>query len=250
MKPLIGITNYYVDSNELGTLEDRSRGFIGQDMAMCTMDYPRGIKEAGGVPVLLSNIVDEEYIANLVDRCDGFLFSGGADLDPLLYEAEPAQDCGAITPARDQFELKLLDKVIQAGKPILGICRGLQLINVYYNGTLYQDLDHYQTETKHHQALEFPKWYQVHEVELRTDSHLAQAFGREQIRTNSLHHQVIKEVGDNLEVTAIAADGVIEAIEQPGDSFLVAVQWHPEMMFEEIAEQTNLFKYFIDQVKK
>ncbi|AGB40356.1 putative glutamine amidotransferase [Halobacteroides halobius DSM 5150] len=249
MRPLIGVTNYYVDSNELGALEDRTRGFTGQDMAMCTMDYLRGIRQAGGIPIMLSHIDDEEYLDNIVQRCDGFLFSGGADVDPQLYGEEPIKECGAITPKRDSFEIKLLAKVLKEDKPTFGICRGMQLINIYYQGTLYQDLTAYNDQTNHHRGLKFPKWYQIHEVKLEDNSQIAQAFGKTEIKTNSLHHQVLKEVGEGLEVTARANDGIVEAIEDKSKQFLLAVQWHPEMMFEKVAEQSKLFDYFVDNVK-
>ena len=118
MKPLIGVTNYYVDSNELGEFEERPRGVTGQDMQMCTMDYLTGVRQADGIPIMLSNITDDEYIDSIVKKCDGFLFSGGPDIDPLLYDENPRKGCGSIVPQRDEFEFKLLERVIKAQKPI------------------------------------------------------------------------------------------------------------------------------------
>lgn len=249
MKPLIGITNYYVDSNELGELEDRPRGITGQDMAMCTMDYVRAVKQAGGIPIMLSHLTDEDYITNITRKCDGFLFSGGGDVDPLLYGATPAEKCGQVVPERDRFEMALIKEVINHNKPLLGICRGLQLINTYYQGTLYQDLSECDQSLEHHKALNYPKWKPVHEVELETGSHLANIFNKSKIMTNSFHHQIIKEVGKNLQVTAKTQDGIVEALEDKQKDFLLGVQWHPEMMFEEVEEQIKLFKYFVEQAK-
>ncbi|MBM7625112.1 gamma-glutamyl-gamma-aminobutyrate hydrolase PuuD [Sporohalobacter salinus] len=125
----------------------------------------------------------------------------------------------------------------------------MQLINIYYGGTLYQDLDNHMEDVHYHDVLDFPKWYPVHKVKLEKESHLAKAFKKLEIETNSIHHQIIKEVGDGLEIIARTSDGIIEGIEDRNKLFLAGVQWHPEMMFEEVKEQKELFDYFIEQVR-
>ncbi|MGM0410217.1 MAG: gamma-glutamyl-gamma-aminobutyrate hydrolase family protein [Bacillota bacterium] len=249
MKPLIGITSYFVDGNELGDFYDRPRGATGQDMAMSTMDYSRGVEKGGGIPLNIPVINKDDYIEEIVEKCDGILFSGGPDISPSYYNEDPDSQCGKVVPKRDEFELKLLEKTIEANKPILGICRGIQLINVYYNGSLKQHIDDHRDNVKHHALTKFPRWYKAHEVEIEENSHIEKAYGEKKIMTNSLHHQAIKEVGDGLTVTAKTSDGIVEGVEDKNKDFLVGVQWHPEMMYFKHEEQVKMFKYFVEKVK-
>ena len=249
MRPLIGITSYFVSGEELGDFHERPRGATGQDMAMSTMDYARGVEKGGGIPVNIPVINEEDYIDKMVDKCDGLLFSGGPDISPYLYGADPDSQCGKVIPARDEFELKLLEKAIEKEKPVLGICRGAQLINVSYNGTLKQHIDDHRDGLKHHALIKFPRWYKAHDVEIKKESHIFKAYKKEKMKTNSLHHQAIKEVGDGLTVTAKASDGIVEGVEDKSKDFLVGVQWHPEMMYFKHEEQVEIFKYFIENVK-
>ncbi|HKL76687.1 MAG TPA: gamma-glutamyl-gamma-aminobutyrate hydrolase family protein, partial [Halanaerobiales bacterium] len=228
---------------------ERPRGATGQDMAMSTMDYARGVEKGGGIPVNIPVINEEDYIDKMVEKCDGLLFSGGPDISPYLYGAGPDSQCGKVIPARDEFELKLLEKAIEKEKPVLGICRGAQLINVSYNGTLKQHIDDHRDGLKHHALIKFPRWYKAHDVEIKKESHIFKAYKKEKMKTNSLHHQAIKEVGDGLTVTAKASDGIVEGVEDKDKDFLVGVQWHPEMMYFKHEEQVEIFKYFIENVK-
>ncbi len=250
MKPLIGITSYFVDGSELGDFNERPRGATGQDMAMSTMDYARGVEIGGGIPLNIPMINSEDYLDSIVEKCDGFLFSGGPDLSPYLYNANPDSQCGKVVPERDEFELKLMKKVIKAEKPLLGICRGAQLINVYYNGTLNQHIDDHRDGVNHHALTKFPRWYKAHEVNVKKESHIEKAFNKNMLKTNSLHHQAIEEVGDELTVTAKSSDGIVEGIEDENKDFLVGVQWHPEMMYFKHEEQLKIFEYFTKKVKE
>ncbi|MFW5980317.1 MAG: gamma-glutamyl-gamma-aminobutyrate hydrolase family protein [Halanaerobiales bacterium] len=249
MKPLIGITNYYVSNGEMGEFRERTRGVTGQDMAMCTMDYLRGVQEGGGIPFGISVINNDEYIEDVVKRCDGILLSGGPDINPGVYNARPESRCGKIVQIRDEFEIKLIKKVLEYDKPLLGICRGAQLINLVYGGTLYQHIDDQQDNWYNHALTQFPRWYLAHEVELVKNTHLYNIFNKKILKTNSLHHQAIKEVGDGLKITARTKDGIVEGIEDEEKEFLLGVQWHPEMMYFKYEEQKEIFTYFIENIK-
>ena len=250
MKPLIGVSSYFVSGEELGDFKERPRGATGQDMAMSTMDYVRGVEKGGGTPINVPVINEEGYIESIVDKCDGLLFTGGPDISPYLYDADPDSKCGKVVPNRDEFEFKLLEKAVEKEKPVLGICRGAQLINIYYNGSLKQDIDDHRDGLKHHALTKFPRWYKAHEVEITKGSHIFKTYNKERLMTNSLHHQAIKEVGNGLSVTARSSDGIVEGVEDENKDFLVGVQWHPEMMYFKHEEQLKIFEYFVNKVKE
>ncbi|MBF8435483.1 gamma-glutamyl-gamma-aminobutyrate hydrolase family protein [Halanaerobiaceae bacterium Z-7014] len=248
MIPTILVTSYYVFNQELDE-DKRVRGFPTQDMVMCTVDYLNGIKAGGGMPFIISPINDEEYIASALERCDGVLLTGGGDIDPELYQENKLDTCMLVNNFRDEFELKVLDMALKSNKPILGICRGLQLINVYYGGSIYQNIDLLKLPVEHFN-LNKGKDYKAHQVEVYQDSHLYQALQKEKIKTNSLHHQAINQLGDGVSVIAKSEDGLIEGIEVKDKEMTFAVQWHPEMMFKKSNEQKQIFTYFIDYIKK
>ncbi len=180
-------------------------------------DYARGVLEAGGLPVHLPLDADPSMYA---DHLDGILLSGGADIGPDRYGASPETNDFPPEPDRDQFELSLLEGAIAAELPVLGICRGLQLINVAAGGTLHQHVPA-------HAGFDHPPTHTPHTVSLEANSTLADLYGPSRA-VNSLHHQTVDQLGRNLRVTA-TADGTVEGIEH--DTLpIVAVQWHPEMM--------------------
>ena len=191
-------------------------------------DYLNGIKTAGGIPVVLPLEISEKDADRIVDTCDGFLFTGG-------------QDVGSC-PERDKLETLLLSKALQSDKTILGICRGLQFINVFLGGTLWQNLpSQHPTEITHRQGK--PYNAPIHKVVLNGD--LKKLLGKDTIDVNTLHHQAIKDLGGSLTPTAIAPDGIIEAFQMVGKRFVWGVQWHPEYMFKTDSDSLVLFKYFI-----
>lgn len=247
MKPLIGITTYYVKASEMG--KNRVRGLQDQDMLMSTMDYSRCIEKAGGIPVNIPVIEDEDYIDGVVNKLDGFLFSGGPDVNPLNYNQPIKKGLGKIAPERDIFELKLLKKVLEKDKPILGICRGYQLINVYFGGTLHQDINNNNLTDLDHVGIMGPKHNICHKVALTEGSKIHKVFNKKDVMVNSYHHQAIDKIGDKLIVTGKSEDGIIEAFEHMNHKFVMGVQWHPEMMSEIHKEQLNLFKLFINNIK-
>jgi putative glutamine amidotransferase len=191
-------------------------------------DYLDGIKAAGGIPMILPLEMSEEDADRIVETCDGFLFTGG-------------QDVGSC-PERDTLETLLLSKALQADKAILGICRGLQFINVFLGGTLWQDLpSQHPSEMIHRQGK--PYGTPTHKVML--DGELRTLLGKEVIEVNTLHHQAAKDLGGDLTQMAVAPDGIIEAVQMKDKRFVWAVQWHPEYMFKTDADSLAIFSCFI-----
>ncbi len=232
----------------MGNIEERIRGLEGQDMSMCSMDYLNSIRKASGNPIILSPINDEKYIDNILEVCDGLVFSGGSDISSIYYNEIPGE-CGRIIPERDDFELTLLEKALNKNIPILGICRGLQLLNIFFGGKNFQDIKSADHRYFSHDIINLPRWHDVHSVKLKEKSHLALAYNSNTIKTNSLHHQSIKDLGENLIATAWSEDGIIEGAELKNKNFVVGVQWHPEMMYSHSEIHLQLFKYFIDKIK-
>lgn len=195
-------------------------------------DYLDGIRAAGGIPVVLPLEMNEKDADRIVETCDGFLFTGG-------------QDVGSC-PERDKLETLLLSKALPSDKAILGICRGLQFINVFQGGTLWQDLpSQHPSEIVHRQGK--PYGAPTHTVTLSGD--LSALLGKDILEVNTLHHQAAKDLGENLEMMAIAPDGIIEAVQMAGKRFVWAVQWHPEYMFRTDPDSLAIFLCFVKHCK-
>lgn len=199
-------------------------------------DYLDAIREAGGTPIVLTPTTDDKELADIVSLCDGFVFTGGHDLNPHIYNEEALPVCGTVSPERDDMETKLLSLLLATDKPVLGICRGLQLINAYLGGTLYQDLPsqfHSQKAVICHKQGK-PYSAPTHIVEVLPGTLLADCVeGKTQLQVNTLHHQAIKDLAPGLSPSAVAPDGIIEAVERSDRSFFVGVQWHPEYLSKE-----------------
>ena len=203
------------------------------------------INELGALPVVLPDVPGakgEDY----VDLFDALIIPGGPDADPTFYGEEPSRHIGSTNYKRDVFEAELFKAFYKAGKPIFGICRGCQFINILMGGSVYQDLaaDNPDSYIRHSQGADGS--YPTHHVEVAKGSSLYKSLGATAY-VNSRHHQGIKKVGEGLTVTAKAADGVVEAVET-ADGQIVAVQWHPENMWQEHAEMRRLFEDFIGRV--
>jgi len=201
---------------------------IGQNRKM--EDYLESVRRAGGEPIEV--VVGDESPEQILSRVDGLMLTGGGDVDPTLYGEKPHDTFEAAETGRDQFEIALAKAAIKQGIPLLAICRGMQVLNVAMGGTLYQDIPSQVTGALHHSVPQ-PRAASAHEVWISKGSVLSALLkdhmeDGETCHVNSRHHQSVKEVASGFEVTATSPDGVIEAMEKPGASYCVAVQWHPE----------------------
>lgn len=223
--------------------------FPGLERDYVNRDYGESISKAGAVPILMTVQEEEEAVRSQVERVDGILLSGGYDLDPQLYGEEPMWEQGFAYPMVDQFNFMVIKAARELGKPIFGICKGIQAVNVACGGSLYQDLRKQVAGCiKHDQKA--PRQCGTHQVEISKDSFLGECLP-ERILTNSYHHQAVKEVAKGFRVTAKATDGVIEGIESTEGSFVCAVQWHPEMMASHgNDDMLHLFQHFIEKVEE
>lgn len=214
MKPIIGITSSIAK-------DETSHRVYSHNI--------NAVVHAGGVPVLLPNISDEQMIKQLAKQMDGLLGTGGYDVDPMLFGEEPHPKLGTVTPARDTFEMIMFKEMLQLNKPILGICRGMQVLNVVAGGDMYQDIYAQMDDRKllkHSQ--DSPVKYGTHFVQIEKSSLLYDITGSEKIKVNSHHHQAIRNVPSPFQITGKATDGVIEAFESTEHHFALGVQWHPE----------------------
>lgn len=215
--------------------------------------YIRTVAEAGGVPMMVPLVADDEPTTRAIyEALDGLLLPGGADLDPASYGQERRPRCDRSDPPRDQLELLLVRWACEDRKPLLGICRGLQILNVAAGGTLYQDLATELPGAVKHDYFPgqgHPRDHLAHDVQLgHTASRLRTIVGAPTLRVNSLHHQGVAELGQGLVATAIGPDGLVEAAERPlaEDHFSVAVQWHPEALYANDPAASRLFAAFIE----
>jgi putative glutamine amidotransferase len=205
--------------------------------------YSDAVIEAGGIPYMLSYSSDKEIISGYIDSIDGLLLSGGIDPDTVYYKEEPLPGMGAIDPLRDKFEIDLINEALNNNIPILGICRGCQILNIAAGGTLIQDLDKSEEYLKHNQNA--PRWYPTHDIIIKDGSILYNIFAKKVIRVNSFHHQAIKDTGSGFFVTAWSRDNIVEAIEKEGKNFVLGVQFHPEAMWERNRAFLGIFREFI-----
>ena len=211
--------------------------------------YFNGILQAGGLPLMLPLTTDASRIAQLCHFCDGILLTGGQDIQPELYGAEPLPCCGECSTERDKMELQLLELAFQQDLPVLGICRGLQLLNVCFGGTLYQDLpEQVSNSISHHQI---PPYDQpVHTVSVLPETPLAALLEQETLAVNSYHHQGILKLAEALQPMAVAPDGLIESVWLPEKAFVWGVQWHPEYDYQKNVASQQIFQAFVQAAYK
>lgn len=237
-KPIIGIAP--------GTITVNSQMFPGRQRDYVNRDYLRSVTANGGVPLVLPVTTDAAVIARYVGLIDGLLLCGGHDVAPATYGEEPLPELGEIDPQRDAYEIALIKATHQVHKPILGICRGLQILNACYGGTIYQDVRYMPTgqgTLKHMQGQLAA--YGMHHVEVTADSTLARYLGATKLAVNSFHHQTLHQIAPGFKVVAQAEDQVVEAIESTEGGLQLGVQWHPEMMQQVNSTQAKLFADFI-----
>ena len=239
-RPIIGISS--------SVIVDEAGSFAGYKRAYVNKDYVDAVVRAGGVPLIIPFSTDKEVIISQAQLIDGLILSGGHDINPYNYGQEPSQKIGEIFPERDIYEMILLEESKKRDIPILGICRGFQLINVAAGGTLYQDLSLIPGNILKHNQVSNPT-LKTHKIEIKENSFISSIFGKETM-VNSFHHQAIDKVADDFIIVARASDGVVEAIEHKTYKFLVAVQWHPEMLAVNCEKARVLFSKFVEEAKK
>jgi len=224
----------------------RTEGLWRSD-AIGGLNYAQAVAQTGGLPLFAPNLTPELAEAYL-SHADGILLSGGGDIDPRHFGQSPHPDLGMVDEERDLFELALYRAAKTRGLPILGICRGVQVINVTEGGTLHQHLPALPKTLQHSQRNKDGTPF--HAVKLEPHTTLAKHYGETSIRTNSYHHQAIDTLGKELKATAWSDDGTIEAVEGTGNAFVLGVQWHPEMSFARYPEHLAPFRALMDQVLK
>ncbi len=233
MNPLIGIS-CSVD-------EEKAR-------LRLNVPYLRGVEEAGGVPVLLAGSAGSAHA--VIERLDGVLLSGGVDVDPRYFGEDPHPQLGEVSPMRDSFELALAQEALRRGVPVFGICRGAQVMAIAGGGSVYQDLpSQREGSILHYQS--GPRNWQSHAVSVAEGSLLQRVVGgAASLRVNSFHHQAVRDLPEGWTVAARAPDGVIEAFENPGHPYWLAVQWHPEAYYAHDAAARALFQSFVESARE
>ncbi len=232
MRPIIGIT--------CTTMEPDG----GSAVNGIGTSYINAIEHADGTPILLPLIQNDSCIADFLNVIDGLLLSGGVDADPSLYGEEPQPELGRIDVDKDRVEMSLIRRALQIDIPILGICRGIQILNVAAGGTLYQDISMSSNPVlKHRQNA--PRSHATHSIDIQEGSLLLDILGHSAIRVNSFHHQAVKKIAPGFIASAATRDGIIEGIESTQHTFVVGVQFHPENMWQNNPPVANLFVAFI-----
>lgn len=210
--------------------------------------YIHAIKTAGGLPLILPLIKSKISITEYISLCDGFLFCGGGDITPLLFGQEPTNGIGKTDISLDLYQIRFMKQILEAEKPVLAICRGMQILNVACCGTIYQDLNGIDFATINHMQTSLSRKDVSHKVNFTPSTHIQRLLGPFAY-TNSFHHQAIHQLGYGLTATGTTGDGIIEAIEMPSHPFVVGVQWHPECMLDSSPNMKQLFTALIHYAK-
>lgn len=230
-KPVIGIVS--------GTIIGPSGPYLEMERTYVNTTYVDAILRNGGLPILIPSSTLLKDGTDALEVCDGLLFPGGEDADPALYGEDPLPVIGAFRRDLDDAALIAGRWAIEQGRPLLGICKGLQILNIMKGGSLYQDISLQEGSYVQH-VQKYSRSILSHNVQIVEGSRLAAILGTGTHRTNSMHHQAVKRLGDGLRIAARAADGVVEAIESD-DGLIVAVQWHPEDLIDTAPEMNKLF---------
>ena len=219
-------------------------------MTSCSNRYINAIVQAGGLPLILPYMDDEGDIDAILELADGILFTGGVDVHPKYFNEPIIAENMTICEGRDILEMALAAKALPGDIPLLGICRGMQLLNIALGGSIYQDIElQYKTDIEHHDRPCRKTTDIIHNVEVAPGTRLSDLFGTGHKGVNSFHHQAVKDLAPTLKSAAYSEDGILEAYEAEGARFLVATQWHPEMLVEKYPEEIILFKAFIENAK-
>jgi putative glutamine amidotransferase len=241
-RPVIGVTTQTLHAIQ-GIPEGLPESWV------MNQRYFRAVTIVGGVPLMIPLFSDDlATVRAMYERLDGLLIPGGVDMDPQTYGEAMRPEVGRLDAARDTVELQLVRWAIADGMPVLGLCRGAQVINVAAGGSLYQDIPaQIGTELQHdcYPTKGFTRTHLAHPVALSAGSRLEAVLEQSSIDVNSMHHQSVKTLGDGLAITAVAPDGVVEAVEGTGEAFLVGVQWHPEVFDTDDRSTRPLFEAFV-----
>lgn len=248
-RPLIGCATYRKTLNRSRPAEDAEPDAAAPSEVYGLMPtYTRAVLDAGGLPVLIPLGLDAEHLHALLQRLDGVLLPGGGDVEPAQYGGDD-QDPSLrdVDVARDRAEFTLIRRALEDDKPLLAICRGLQVVNVALGGTLWEDVHSRMPGAMRHDYNDVKgRDYLAHDVAIRPGSHLQEILGTSTIGVNSLHHQGIRTLAPSLQAVATAPDNLIEAVEASDRRFALAVQWHPETMLQAEPRMTLLFRRFVE----
>jgi putative glutamine amidotransferase len=235
--PVIGLTSITIPSKE-----EYRPPRVGQNQT-----YIDAVLRAGAAPLLIPHMTDRHLLRAIYDRLDGLLLSGGEDVAPGRYGELAHEKCGTPSLERDETELNLVGWAVEEGKPLLAICRGVQVLNVALGGSLYQDIQaQIPRAAKHDWYPGHPRNFRAHGVACAEGSRLAGIVGTLSLEVNSLHHQALKMLAPNLQISGRAPDGIVEAVEVPGHPFALGVQWHPEEVAVEDAQAQGLFDALVE----
>lgn len=235
-RPIIGVPPSIENGN--------SRHFVNHDNL-------QALHEAGGLPYILHYVADKEVIQQIAANLDGLYLTGGNDIDPTAFGEEPHPRLGEINPIRDNFELTLIQEMLLQDKPILGVCKGAQMINIALGGDMYQDIYTQIDASLLQHTQNAPDEHGSHYVFIEENSLLKKITGKEQIKVNSRHHQANRQAGGNIVHSGTASDGVIEASESTNHTFVLGLQWHPENMVVKGDENAkNIFDSFVHACHK
>lgn len=233
MKPFIGLTM---------SLEKETNQYLAKA-------YSDAVFQAGGIALLIPYTVEDHVIQQLSLKLDGLILTGGGDIDPTLFDEEPHPGLGQIVPDRDEMEIALIEQFMEQNKPILGICRGCQILNIALGGDMYQDLTA-QKQTILQHAQKAPRYHASHTITIVEDTLLHSIYQKGLSKVNSFHHQSVRNVVEPFRVSAVSRDGVIEAFESKEHRFVMGVQWHPEDMVKNDPDAYRLFGAFVDACSK
>ena len=234
MKPIIGIIPLFDEE---------------KDSLWMLPGYMDGITKAGGIPIMFPLTHNAKDIEELLSKVQGVLFTGGHDVNPAIYKETPINRTVSFFKERDEMESEVLKLVLEKDMPLLGICRGIQFINAYLGGSLYQDIPtQFKSDLNHHQSPPYDR--PVHRVNIKEDSPLFALLNKKSLEVNSYHHQAVKELAPALNIMAEAEDGLTEAVEIKGKSFAWAFQWHPEFSFKTDEDSMKIFKEFVGHCER
>ncbi|MCD2137424.1 gamma-glutamyl-gamma-aminobutyrate hydrolase family protein [Salinicoccus halitifaciens] len=227
-QPIIGITT-----------------FISEKGLTLPTTYIDAINDSDGVPMVLAKTEDPGKIKTQIDNIDALLLTGGNDIEPALFGEEPHRELGEIEPGRDAYESALIEHALEKGIPILGICRGAQILNIQQGGTMYQDIYSQMEAELNQHTQKAARNYLAHTVDIEAGSLLHRIVGETSIKTNTFHHQANKDVPDHFIISGLSPDGVVEAVESTVHDFVIGLQWHPEGTYFNDEASKKIFQAFV-----